>query len=82
MLRFMLTEMLILRLEDFEDKNDQNFTYYANKKNQWNKINISNDLYDRVMESKELKISRGTYKKYTYSSYRQINKTLFYFWLD
>ena len=58
------SEMLTLR---FEDKDGQKSVYYyANKKNQRNKFTISNDLYDRVMEYKELKISQGTYKEKTF----------------
>ena len=58
------SEMLTLRFEDFEDKDGQKSVYYyANKKDQRNKFTISNDLNDRVMEFKELKISQSTYKK-------------------
>ena len=58
------SEMLTLRFEGFEDKDNQKSVYYyANKKNQGNKITISNYLYDRVMEFKEMKISQGTYTK-------------------
>ena len=58
------SEMLTLRFEDFEDKDGQKSVYYyANKKNQRNKFTISNDLYDKVMEYKEMKISQGTYKE-------------------
>ena len=58
------SEMLTLRFEDFEDKDCQKSVYYyANKKNQRNKFTISNDLYDKVMEYKEMKISQGTYKE-------------------
>ena len=61
------SEMLTLRFEDFEDKDDQKSVYYyANKKNQRIRFTISNDLYDRVMEYKELKISQGTYKEKTF----------------
>ena len=35
--------------------------YYHSKKNQRNKFVISNNLYDKVMEFKELKISNGIY---------------------
>ena len=58
------SEMLSLRFEDFEDKDGQKSVYYYfNKKNQRNKFTISNDLYDKVMEYKEMKISQGTYKE-------------------
>ena len=61
------SEMLTLRFEDFEDKGDQKSVYYyANKKNQRNKFTISNDLYDRVMEFKEMKINQGIYKERTF----------------
>ena len=61
------SEMLTLRFEDFEDKDDQKSVYYyANKKNQRNKFTISNDLYDRVMEFKEMKINQGIYKERTF----------------
>ena len=56
-------EMLILRFEDFEDKDDQkSLYYYTNKKNQRKKFTTSNDLYEQVIEFKELNISQGTYK--------------------
>ena len=61
--------MLTLRFEDFEDKDDQKsvyYYYYANKKNQRRKFTISNDLYEQVMEFKEMKISQDTYNEKTY----------------
>ena len=58
------SKMLILIFENFEDKDDQKSVYYyANKKNQRRKITISNDLYEQVMEFKEMKISQGTYNE-------------------
>ena len=54
--------MLTLRFEDFEDKiGHKSVYYYANKKNQRKKFIISNDLYEQVMEFKEIKISQDTY---------------------
>ena len=56
------SEILTLRFEDFEDKDNQKSVfYYANKKNQRKKFTISDELYDQVMEFKEHKISNGTY---------------------
>ena len=56
--------MLTLRFEDFEDKDDQKSVYYyANKRNQRKKFTISNDLYEQVMEFKEMKISQDTYNE-------------------
>ena len=56
------SEIFTLRFEDFEDKDDQKSVYYyANKKKQRNKFTISTDLYDWVMELKEMKIDQGTY---------------------
>ena len=47
------SEMLTLKFEDFEDKEDQKSVYYyENKKNQRRKFTISNDLYEQVMEFK------------------------------
>ena len=61
------SEMLTLRFEDFEDKDDQESVYYyANKKNQRKKFMISNDLYEQVMEFKEMKISQNTYNEKTF----------------
>ena len=59
-------EMFTLRFGDFEDKDNQKFVYYANKKNQRSKFTISNDLYEQVMEFKEMKISQDTYNKKTF----------------
>ena len=60
-------EMLTLIFEDFEDKDDQKSVYYyANKKNQRKKFTISNDLYEQVMEFKEMKISQNTYNEKTF----------------
>ena len=60
-------EMLTLRFEDFEDKDDQKSVYYyANKKNQRKKSTISNILYEQVMEFKEMKISQDTYNEKTF----------------
>ena len=51
----------------FEDKNDQKSVYYyANKKNQRKKFIISNDLYEQVMEFKEMKINKNTYNEQTF----------------
>ena len=45
------SEILTLRCEDFEDKDNQKSVfYYANKKNQRNKFTISDELYNQVME--------------------------------
>ena len=56
------SEILTLRFEDFEDKDNQKSVfYYANKKNQRKKFTISDELYDQVMEFKEHKINNGTY---------------------
>ena len=61
------SEMLTLRFEDFEDKDGQKSVYYyTNKKNQRNKFTISNDLYDKVMEFKEMKISQNAYIEKTF----------------
>ena len=61
------SEMLTLRFEDFEDKDDQKSVYYyANKKNQRKKFTISNDLYEQVMGFKEMKISQNTYNEKTF----------------
>ena len=58
------SEILTLRFEDFEDKDNQKSVfYYANKKNQRKKFKISDELYDQVMEFKEHKISNGTYNE-------------------
>ena len=58
------SEILTLRFEDFEDKDNQKSVfYYANKKNQRKKFTISDELYDQVMEFKEHKISNGTYNE-------------------
>ena len=57
-------EMLTLRFEIFEDKDCQKSAYYyINKKNQRRKFTISNDLYEQVMEFKEMKISKDTYNE-------------------
>ena len=59
-----LSVLLTLRFEDFEDKDDiKSVYYYANKKNQRKKFTISNDLYEQVMEFKEMKISQDTYNE-------------------
>ena len=58
------SEILKLRFEDFEDKDNQKSVfYYANKKNQRKKFTISDELYDQVMKFKEHKISNGTYNE-------------------
>ena len=57
------SEMLTLRFEDFEDKDDQKSVYYENKKNQRRKFTISNDPYKQVMKFKEKKISQDTYNE-------------------
>ena len=57
------SEMLTLRFEDFEGKDDQNSDYYANKKIQRRKFTISNCLYEQVMEFKEMKISQDIYNE-------------------
>ena len=55
-------EVLTLRFEDFEDKDNQKSVfYYANKKNQRKKFIISDELYDQVMKFKDHKINNGTY---------------------
>ena len=57
-------EILTLRFEDFEDKDNQKSVfYYTNKKNQRKKFTISDELYNQVMEFKEHKISNNTYKE-------------------
>ena len=56
--------MLTIRFEVFKDIDDKNSVYYTRKKNQRNKFSISNDLYDIVMEFKELKISQYIKKRY------------------
>ena len=54
-------EMLTLRFEKFEDKDGQkSILYYANKKNQRKKFNISEELYAQVMNFKEMKENNGT----------------------
>ena len=54
--------MLILRFEDFEDKDGQKyFLYYADKKKQRKKFTISEELYTQVMNFKEMKVNNGTY---------------------
>ena len=61
------SEILTLRFEDFEDKDNQKSVfYYANKKNQRKKFTISDELYNQVMEFKEHKISNNTYKEKTF----------------
>ena len=60
-------EILTLRFEDFEDKDNQkSVLYYANKKNQRKKFTISDEFYNQVMEFKEYKISNYTYKEKTF----------------
>ena len=60
-------EILTLRFEDFEVKDDQKSVYnYTNKKNQRRKFIISNDLYEQVMEFKEMKINQDTYNEKTF----------------
>ena len=59
--------MLTLRLKIFEDKDDQKSVYYyTNKKNQRRKFILSNDLYEQVIEFKEMKISQNTYNEKTF----------------
>ena len=61
------SEILTLRFEDFEDKDNQKSVfYYANKKNQRKKFTILDELYNQVMEFKEHKISNNTYKEKTF----------------
>ena len=61
------SEILTLRFEDFEDKDNQKSVfYYANKKNQRKKFTISDELYNQVMEFKEHNISNNTYKEKTF----------------
>ena len=58
------SEMLTLRFEDFEDKDNQKSVfYYVNKKNQRKKFTISDELYDQVMGFEEHRISNGTYNE-------------------
>ena len=55
--------MLTYDKKNFEDKDNQKCVYYSNKKSQRNKFAILNDLFDRIIVFRELKISKGTYKK-------------------
>ena len=56
-------EMITLRFEDFEDKDGQkSILNYANKKNQRKKFTISEELYNQVMNFKEMKVNNGTYQ--------------------
>ena len=49
------SEILKLRIENFEDKDNQNSDfYYVSEKNQSKKFTISDELYDQV----NLKITR------------------------
>ena len=61
------SEILTLKFEDFEVKNNQKSVfYYTNKKNKRKKFNISDELYNQVMEFKEHKINNNTYKEKTF----------------
>ena len=61
------SEILTLRFEDFEDKDNQKSVfYYANKKNQRKKFTISDELYNQVMEFKEHKTRNNIYKEKTF----------------